>query len=274
MNINEGKVYVSYAWGGESEELVNKIDQSLQQRGIKIIRDKRDLPFKSSIKKFMEEIGRGNCVIVVVSNKYLRSPSCMFELVEVAGNQHFRDRIFPIVLLDANIYDPIKRLEYVKYWENKRQELADAIRNVDPANLQGIQEDMNNYHRFRAEVSGLASTLRDMNALTPEIHGDSDFEALYIALGKRIQDSRLPQIDSRVSNIGDLSEESIVEFLTRLPIGQFEKLVFIFDKGGSVPGREAAQSIRAIELLKIAYSNKDIMSKLVSEIKNITGIDE
>ena len=45
-------------------------------------------------------------MIVVVSDKYLRSPNCMFELVEIAENQQFHDRVFPIVLVDANIYDP------------------------------------------------------------------------------------------------------------------------------------------------------------------------
>ena len=76
----------------------------------------------------MERIGQGNCVIVVVSDKYLRSPNCMFELVEIAENKQFHDRIFPIVLADADIYDPVKRLGYVKHWEAKRAELAAAMK--------------------------------------------------------------------------------------------------------------------------------------------------
>ena len=80
----------------------------------------------------MERIGQGNCVIVVVSDKYLRSQNCMFELVEIADNKQFHDRIFPIVLADADIYDPIKRIEYVKYWEDKRNELADSNENSGP----------------------------------------------------------------------------------------------------------------------------------------------
>lgn len=272
MNVHENKVYISYAWGGESEELVNKIDQSLQKRGIRIIRDKRDLPYRGSIKEFMEEIGKGNCIILVVSNKYLRSPNCMFELAEIAENRNFLDRIFPVVLPDADIYNPVRRLEYVKYWELKRQELADAMKAVDPANLEGIQDDMNNYHRFRAEISGLASTLKDMNTLTPQIHKDSDFDALYSALEKRIYGSpRIPK-DSQVQETDEFSDESILEILSRLPAGQFEKLVFIFAKDGSVPGREAPQSIRAIELLKIAHANKDTFDRFLAEILKLTGV--
>jgi hypothetical protein len=130
----------------------------------------------------MERIGQGNCVIVVVSDKYLRSPNCMFELVEIAENKQFYDRIFPIVLSDADIYDPVKRLGYVKYWEDKRFELANAMKTVEPANLQGIREDMDLYDRIRDEVSGLVSILKDMNTLTPEMHQDSNFSHLYEAV--------------------------------------------------------------------------------------------
>ncbi len=189
MQNYEQTIFISYAWGGEREEIVNQIDETLQKRGIKITRDKRDLGYKGSIKEFMERIGQGNCVIVVVSDKYLRSPNCMFELVEIAENKQFHDRIFPIVLEDANIYDPVKRIEYVKYWEEKRAELADAMKTLDPANLQGIRDDMDLYDRIRDKISGLTSILKDMNTLTPEMHEESNFNILYDAIEKRIKES-------------------------------------------------------------------------------------
>ena len=60
-----------------SEEIVNQIDEALQKQGIQIIRDKLDLGYKGSIIGFMERIGQGNCVILVISDKYLRSPNYM-----------------------------------------------------------------------------------------------------------------------------------------------------------------------------------------------------
>jgi internalin A len=184
----EQTIFISYAWGGASEEIVDQIDQSLAARGIRITRDKRDLSYKGSIQNFMERIGQGNCVIVVISDKYLRSPNCMFELAEIADNKQFHDRIFPIVLADADIYDPVKRVGYVKYWEDKRNELASAMKAVDPANLQGIREDIDLYDRIRDKVSGLASTLKDMNTLTPDMHREADFRELYDAIEQRMKD--------------------------------------------------------------------------------------
>lgn len=209
MSEYEQTVFVSYAWGGEREEIVNQIDQSLQERGINITRDKRDLGYKGSIKEFMERIGQGHCIIVVVSDKYLRSPNCMFELVEIAENKQFHDRIFPVVLTDADIYDPVKRLEYVKHWETKRSELAEAMRSVDPANLHGIREDIDMYDRIRDKVSGLTSILKDMNTLTPEMHRESNFSHLYDAIEKRIKES-LPGVQNQASlRSGDVNFDGI-----------------------------------------------------------------
>ena len=189
-DLDEASIFISYAWGDEREEIVNQIDNSLQKRGLKIIRDRRDLPYKGSIKEFMERIGKGDCVIVVISDKYLRSPNCMFELVEISENKEFQNRIFPIIWKDADIYDPLKRIEYIKHWEVKRADLARAMKKLDPANLQGIREEMDLYARIRDKISGLTSILKDMNTLTPETHRDSDFSQLYDLIERKMRSGR------------------------------------------------------------------------------------
>jgi len=189
MSDYEQAVFISYAWGGEREEVVNQIDQALRARGIKIIRDKRDLDYKGSIKEFMERIGQGNCIIVVISDKYLRSPNCMFELVEIADGKEFHERIFPVVLSDADIYNPLKRIDFIKHWEAKIAELDAAMRNVGQANLQGLRDDIDLYTRIRANIAELTNTLKDMNTLTPDMHRDSDFNKIYDGIEKRMKKS-------------------------------------------------------------------------------------
>ncbi|NEQ51594.1 MAG: toll/interleukin-1 receptor domain-containing protein [Leptolyngbya sp. SIO3F4] len=183
------EVFISYAWGGESEEFVNKLDKTFQDKGITIIRDKRDLVFKGRIKAFMERIGRGKAIIVIVSQKYLESANCMFELVQISKNGQFYNRIFPIVLQDANIYNPVQRIKYVQYWEKQIQELDEAMKTVASSNLQGFREDIDLYTEIRAKIADLANILKDMNTLSPNIHAESNFEALFEAIESKIADS-------------------------------------------------------------------------------------
>ncbi len=182
-------VYFSYAWGGESERIVNELDADLKTKGITVIRDKRDLGFKGMIRDFMQQIGRGHAIIVIISDKYLKSPNCMFELVEIAKNKDLYDRIFPIVLADSDIYNPVNRIKYIKYWEDKLKELDEAIRSVSSANLQGMREEIDSYDEIRDNISNLTFLLKDMNTLTPEMHENSNFASLISALERRISDA-------------------------------------------------------------------------------------
>ena len=190
MSDYEQAVFISYAWGEETHEreaIVNQLDQSLQKRGLKIIRDKRDLGYKGMIRQFMERIGEGSCIIVVLSDKYLRSKNCMYELVEIAENKNFLDRVFPIVLSDAKIYDAIDRINYKKYWKQKKEELNQEIISLgDLSNNPGIFEELDDYDRFGDEFDRLTTSIKNMNTLSPDILRESDFQQLYDAIIERI----------------------------------------------------------------------------------------
>ncbi|KAM3098629.1 COR domain-containing protein [Phormidesmis sp. 146-12] len=182
------EVFISYAWGGESEEIVNQVDRAFQQKGITIVRDKRDLEFKGSITQFMQRIGRGKCVIVVISQKYLKSENCMFELVEIAANQSFKNRIFPIVLDDAKIYKPLDRIQYLQHWEQEKQSLDEAMKSVGSEYLQGFRESIDLYTKIRMTIADLTNTLKDMNTLTAKIHTESGFEELFEAVDRKLNE--------------------------------------------------------------------------------------
>ena len=79
-----------------------------------------------SISKFMQRIGRADRVFVVLSDRYLRSPYCMFELFEVWRNcrreeAEFVQRVRAYTLPGTNISRPRDRLQYAIHWkENTR----------------------------------------------------------------------------------------------------------------------------------------------------------
>ena len=210
----ENEIFISYKRGGESEGYVNRLDETLQEKGIKIFRDTRDIPYKGSIQGFMERIGRGKCVITVISEGYLKSRYCMFELVQIAKNKDFYNRIFPIVLADANIYEPIEILKYIKHWEYKIKELDDAMKDVGAANLQGIREEIDQYTDIRNTIAQLTNILNSMNALNPETHQQSGFEELIKAIEKRLnQDTISFDKESKPSTTSGTFETRRIEIL-------------------------------------------------------------
>lgn len=181
-------IYISYAWNPESEKIVGSIEKAFRNSRAKIIRDKRDLKYKGRIKDFMKDLGLGKYVIVVISNKYLRSENCMFELLQIFKNDDFYERIFPLVLDDVNISKAGDRLELVKYWENEAKVLDDKIRELkELSNIQGVADDLNLYTEIRNNIARLTNILKDINTLNVEKHISSDFQQLYTSVENKIK---------------------------------------------------------------------------------------
>jgi GTPase SAR1 family protein len=83
-------VYFSYAWGdanesGESrEKIVQDLLAELERDGrFDLKYDKKDVGYRRSIREFEHELGRAERIAVVVSDKYLKSVHCMYELLQI-----------------------------------------------------------------------------------------------------------------------------------------------------------------------------------------------
>ena len=93
----------------------------------------------------MREIERRSSLIFL-SDKYLRSPYCMFELFELWRNsrqnkEEFLRRVRFFTIDGTKIQKPSEWLEYAKFWKRERDELRQAI---DEA---GLESSLEKRHR-------------------------------------------------------------------------------------------------------------------------------
>ncbi|NCS48645.1 MAG: TIR domain-containing protein, partial [Microcystis aeruginosa BK11-02] len=172
------QVYISYNWQEDSNEMANQLVQAFAAKRIEIIRDKTHTIYKDSIKNFMQQIGQGKCVVAVISDRYLKSENCMFELVEIARNGDFYQRIFPIILPDARIHKDFERIDYLKYWEDEKAKLQAKYKQIDLAKTNSILATLNLYDEIRGNIDNLTNILKDMNTLNIDLHRQSEFAAM------------------------------------------------------------------------------------------------
>lgn len=193
--VTNEPIFLSYAWGdpsevGESREaIVDRLYETLMTKGLDVVRDKKDNGYKKKISTFMQRIGQGCLVVVVISNKYLRSPYCMYELLEIHKNGAFDKRVFPIVLRDAKLYKLSDRLEYVEYWKEETDVVEQRIEKIGLSNLsrEGTINDYYDYYDAIAKnIDLLTSLLDDWNALTPKLLEENNFEILLSEIETRL----------------------------------------------------------------------------------------
>ncbi|WP_013321399.1 toll/interleukin-1 receptor domain-containing protein [Gloeothece verrucosa] len=266
---NSPQVFISYAWQGDSEEFANQLEEAFQKRQIKIIRDKTDLGYRGLIKEFMERIGQGKCILVVISDKYLKSENCMFELVEIAKHGDFYDRIFPIVLKDAKIYKDEDRIDYLHYWDQKIKNLEDKLKSGSILDVTSIYKTLQQYADIKRNIDQLTDILKNINALTPELHRQSDFEQIIQAV-----ETRLEKDKSNTEKIpgGKKVFKGRMQLMSRLngiPSPQLEMIIFELEPPrGIIPASHAPQGDRVSALLNWANGEGGCGLERVEEVLN------
>lgn len=196
--MKDSKIFISYAWGGESEDVVDNLYPVLKEIGLNVIRDKIDLAYKGNIKEFMQQIGEGQAIIVIISDKYLRSENCMYEMLEIYRSKEVWQRIFPVVLSDAKIYDEIERIDYLNFWDERIEKLNEAISGIkNKAGIGKTIEKINEFTDIRRIIDEIMDMLRNMNTLTTQMHIDSDFGHLTSALDKYLQEISKPKVKKK-----------------------------------------------------------------------------
>ncbi len=223
------EIFISYAWRDDSVQVTEALDAFFQSKGIAIIRDNRDIGYKGLIKEYMQRLGSGKYVVVVLSDQYFKSKSCMYELMQLAEQQDFYDRIFPVTVGGTSIYETEDLLRYVNYWDEKAETLEGMIRSTkNIANLQGITDDLNLYVEIRQNIARLIDFLRNINTHPLK---SSDFDLLFEAIQAKIRqdegdtvakDERPGQTRPKTEQVGEQKSsfglhQKIVEFLTSLP---------------------------------------------------------
>lgn len=133
--LRKRRIFVSYAWGDpsskaarERDEIVEKLCLEAEAKGIIINRDKQVLRPGDSISFFMKKLGQADRIFVILSDKYLRSSYCMFELSEIWRNARFDNRTFlsrirVLALDDAKIFEPIDWVNWALYWRGEYEKL-------------------------------------------------------------------------------------------------------------------------------------------------------
>lgn len=101
-------------------------------------------------------------IILLISDAYLKSANCMYEVLEVMRDRNYRDKIFPAII-NPEIYKPIHRAGYVKYWENEFKTLEEAVKGIRVQNLGKLNEDLKRYQVISSNIAEFLDVVSDMN---------------------------------------------------------------------------------------------------------------
>lgn len=153
-------VFLSYCWANSIE--AETIYTDLTQVGIRVIKDTHELRYKDDIDLFMQSIRNADYALLLISDPYLKSSSCMSEIANLSKEQEFKSKVLPVILGGTKIFSPSDRIAYIKHWQNEGKKLKQDMKGLDPINAGEVYKDLKLVNDIAGSVDGFLRSLKSM----------------------------------------------------------------------------------------------------------------
>ena len=189
-------VFISYAWGDDTAAgkqrttAVESLLKKLEVEGYDVQVDYRKIRMGESIQAFLRQFGTADRVIPIISDKYLDSQYCMFELLSVwqscsGDTDRFQKRVYPVIMDDAQIGTPLLRGKRAVFWKQRHKELSELQKELGDDFGEADYRELRLMSQFKAQISDMLYWLNDV--LMPrgfdEIQAD-DYKTIIEILGR------------------------------------------------------------------------------------------
>lgn len=195
-------VFISYNWSSASiaEELENKLSPYADVK-----RDKTSVKPWGDLQDFMSSIRDQDFAVLIISDAYLKSDACLFEVMELMKEQGWDERVMYVVTDDAHgIYDIKTHLTYIGYWEEKEQQLTEEIQKHNPAAVTAQAEELKKVQLIAINIGAFMAKVKQ--TMNPEMN--KAIEAVVGRVGGK--DSGIPEMKA-IQATDEIEEKISVE---------------------------------------------------------------
>lgn len=175
------KIFLSYSC--KNKKIADQLDSMFMVKKITLVRDERDLDYRQSIKEFMKQVRESDYVLMIISEEYLKSINCMYELTEFIKDESFKDRILPLVQKNTDIFSSNGRIKYITHWQDEYNKLHKEANTLYLINSLEVISDLRRIEEIQRKISEFISKIADMNVIVFDNDiKDEEFTKIYNAI--------------------------------------------------------------------------------------------
>jgi len=213
INFNKAKtsslptVFISYNW--DNDNVASKVEMALSGKAI-VYRDKKNIPNWGSLSDFMNSIRKQDFAVLVISEPYLKSVACLFEVMQLMKDEGWNDKAMFIVLKDAHIYGPLGRAKYISYWTEQCGELEKTIASLPASATSELNLDLRKAVLIRDNIGEFLTKVAD--ASNPDL--DKVIRAIISRVSSVETESELSTVEKNKKQPNRLSKEAASILIT------------------------------------------------------------
>lgn len=209
------KIFLSHNWSNKS--IAEQLYTHLTEIGIMVHMDNHELKYKDSIKKFMQSIRDCDYAVLLIGDEYLKSKNCLFEVLQLMKDKNFEDKILPITLDSAKIYDTSGRVAYIKYWQDEQIKLKESLSTIDPIYAIDLYNELKVITEIVQSIDTFLSQLGDMLNITLAELQKQSYKPLLEKIGYEDLSYAIKLLHIALLDDVDERELALDEYLTQYP---------------------------------------------------------
>ena len=199
--MGERKIFLSYCQkDSDIADLIEERLTPLVGEDYTISRDIRNVEYGHSFRNFMESIREHEYVIMVLSDRYLKSINCMYEMLETFKDSCYGKRLLFIILSDedkkyfkmpveesiaADLYSIEGQTKYILFWQQEKADTEKLIHQIgDQVLALPHIKRLREITKIELGLSEFFEYISDARGLPLKEHLDTDFREILERTGK------------------------------------------------------------------------------------------
>lgn len=152
-------VFISYNQKSGSS-FVDTLEKKLKDCAI-VKRDKSSVAAWGSFSTFMKSIRKQDFVVLVITDEYLHSQPCMFEVCELMKDEEWRNKVM-FAILDERIYSADK-YAFTQYWQKEESKLNERAKALEPIGMEQLAKDLKQLSSIQSCIDTFINAVLDAN---------------------------------------------------------------------------------------------------------------
>jgi len=202
-NIKEPKIFLSYCH--KDKEIADRLDKFFITKNILLTRDVRDaLPY-SNLVKYMKTIRDHDYVIPLISDAYLKSTNCMFEVIQFIQEKKYIEKIFPIIVdKKDDIFNKEKHIKYLSFWQDRYKRFRNEINNLENSGTWPSHVELDKIDKIQSNIGEFLNNIAELKCFPLDELENTNYKAILDKIGNKINIPQKEEIKSiKDENIWD-----------------------------------------------------------------------
>ena len=204
---NKPTIFVSF--NSKSSEFVDSLEERISSNAV-VVRYEDAISDWGSFRDFMDTINEQRFAVLVISEDYLKSDACMYEVYQLMQDKQWRDKTMFAVMPDAGgIYKFEIRADYIKYWNDKYTDYEERLKGLRPEAITAQLRELERIRQIGDSIGMFLEAVSD--AKNPQIYN------VISAICQRIELQKVPKLKMPMSNTetATLGQWYVMEFIKK-----------------------------------------------------------